>query len=130
MKNRNVLLVVGSSILILIGMLFIGLTSAADDANREQTRKKLELKQKSSSTTTKPPITYYLDDRTSTCTGERELIYTDNTYNYYLPCYKSTTIYLVYNNNYEVTLKEALDTKLVTIDELINNGLEVIKETV
>lgn len=128
MKNRNVLLVVVSSILIIVGILFIGLTSAAEDDMREQAKRRIELKQKSSNIT-QSVISFHIDDRTEICTGERELIYTDNQFNYYLPCFKSTTIYLVYYDH-EITLKDALSTNTVTIGELINNGLEVTKEAV
>lgn len=127
MKNSNVLLLIGSSVLILVGFLFIGLTSAKDEDMREQSQKRIELKQKTSTTTKK--ISFKIDDRTEICTGERELIYTNSQFNYYLPCYKSTTIYLVYSDH-EVTLREALDTNSVTIDELINNGLDITRETV
>lgn len=128
MKNSNILLIIGSSILVLVGFLFINLTSAADEDMREQAKRRIELKQKST-TTTQPILSFHIEDRSEMCTGEKELIYTDNQFNYYLPCSKSEAIYLVYPDH-EITLKEALDTNSVTINELINNGLEVTKETV
>ena len=135
MKNGSILLVIGSSILIVVGILFIGLTKASDEEYREQARKKIELKQSStsstSSTTTKQKeLSFYIDDRTTLCAGERELLYEDAQYKYYLPCYQSQTIYLVYTDKHEITVREALDTNSITISELINNGLDVIKEAV
>lgn len=130
MKNGTLLLI-GSCIFIVIGILFIGLTTAADDENREQARRRIELKQSSSKTTTKSEkVSFYLDDRTSLCAGERELLYEDTEFKYYLPCYKSRTIYIVYSNKNEITVREALDTNSITISELINNGLDLIKEAV
>lgn len=129
MKNKNILLIIGSGILIVIGILFIGLTTSADETKQEEARKKIELRQKNT-TTENVPLSFYIDDRTVTCVGERELIYENGHTLYYLPCEQSSTIYLVYSDSHEVTLKEALASSSVTIDELITHGLVLIEETV
>lgn len=132
MNNKNVLLAIGSGILIIIGILFIGLTTAADETRKEEARQKIELRQSSSSssTTTTQEISFYLDDRTTTCVGNKELIFEDNEHKYYLSCNRSETVFLVYNDNHEVSLKEALANNLVTIKELKDKGLEVIEEAI
>lgn len=141
MKNGSILLIIGSGILIVIGIMFIGLTQAADEEYQEQARQKVELKQTSSkttsgtstssATTTKPEeSSFYIDDRTTSCSGERELLFADTEFRYYLPCYQSKNIYLVYSSTREITVREAIDTGYITISDLINNGLDVIKEAV
>ncbi len=130
MKNKNILLIIGSGILIVIGILFIGLTSAADETKQEENRRKIELRQSSTTTSTSQKLSFYIDDRAIDCQGDRELIYEDGTLKYYLSCNKSSSIYLVYNDNHEITLKEALSTNSITIKELIDNGLDVIEEAV
>lgn len=69
-------------------------------------------------------------DETITCAEALEEIYRDDEYIYYLPCIKSATIFLKYDNGEKITVKEALDDEKVTIDKLIKEGLKVYKEPI
>lgn len=67
-------------------------------------------------------------DATFTCTQVPEKFYEDDKYIYYFPCPKSTSIYVKLENGNKLLIVEALDAKKVTIEELINAGLEVTKK--
>ena len=69
-------------------------------------------------------------DETEVCDQALEEIYRDDEYIYYLPCIKSSTIFLKYNNGEKTNIKKALDGEKVTIDKLIKEGLNVYKEPI
>ena len=49
---------------------------------------------------------------------------------YFLNCFKSNNIYLEYADGTIITLREALDGEKVTIESLIDHGLEVTTEPI
>lgn len=125
MKNSTILIGIGSLILIIIGLIFIGLgapkkendTSYSDD---ELMTKPLPTKNSN--------LNFTVDDRTEICAEALEEIYRDDIFIYYLPCIQSNTIYLVYDDGIEITLRDALDEKVVTIEELEQANLKISKE--
>ena len=76
-----------------------------------------------------PPrlVDYVIVDKTDYCEDELELIYSDNKYNYYLPCTKSSTVFLEWDEGVTDPLKFAIEKEKVTIDSLIEHGLGVVK---
>lgn len=77
-----------------------------------------------------PPklVDYVIVDKTDYCEDTRELIYSDKKYNYYLPCTKSSTVFLEWDEGVTDPLKFAIENEKVTIDSLIEHGLGVIKD--
>jgi len=73
---------------------------------------------------------YVIVDETEICADALEEIYNDELYVYYLPCIKSGNIYLKYNSGDKIYLRDALEQKQVTIEELIEKGLKVYKEDI
>ena len=73
---------------------------------------------------------FVIVDETTECAEALEEIYRDDEYIYYLPCIKSSTIFLKYNNGEKTNIKKALDGEKVTIDKLIKEGLNVYKEPI
>lgn len=69
-------------------------------------------------------------DETTTCDQALEEIYRDDEYIYYLPCIKSSTVFLKYNNGKKINVKEAIDKQKVKIEMLIKEGLKVYKEPI
>lgn len=65
-------------------------------------------------------------DATYVCDNYHEKFYEDQENIYYFPCTKSTSIYIKYQNGNKYLVVNALEEELVTIDELIDAGLEVI----
>lgn len=55
---------------------------------------------------------------TDVCTNVSEEIYRDHMFSYTLPCYGLDTIKIKFESNEEMTLREALASKKVTIDAL------------
>lgn len=70
---------------------------------------------------------YKIIDNTMTCAEALEEIYKDDSYIYYLTCIKSDNIYLEWDNGDTYKLTEAINKELVTIESLIDHGLEVYK---
>ena len=77
-----------------------------------------------------PPklVDYVIVDKTEVCTDVLELIYSDKKYNYYLPCQKSSTVFLEWDEGVTDPLRFAIENEKVTIDSLIDHGLGVIKD--
>lgn len=73
---------------------------------------------------------YKIINTTEKCVEEKEKIYEDNLYIYYLPCISSQNISLKYKDGKTILLTEAIEQKIVTIEELVNNGLKLEKEKV
>ena len=66
-------------------------------------------------------------DASYMCSEAREKFYEDDKYIYSFPCVKSTAMFVKFPDGKKVLIIKALEEKLVTIDELIDAGLEVIK---
>ena len=69
-------------------------------------------------------------DETKICDDALEEIYRDDNYIYYLPCIQSATIFLKYDNDEKISVKEALDDQKVSIDMLIEKGLTLHREPI
>lgn len=67
-------------------------------------------------------------DATYICNNQPEQFFEDDTYIYYFPCTKSNTLYIKYPNGNKYLLTTSLEEERVTIEQLIDSGLEVIKE--
>lgn len=67
-------------------------------------------------------------DATYSCNQIKEKFYEDDTYIYYYPCQKSSSVFVKFSNNNKLLVTDALKEEKVTINELIKAGLEVIKE--
>ena len=67
-------------------------------------------------------------DATYACDESLEKFYEDKEYTYYFPCVKSSSIYVKLENENKMLVVDALNEKKVTIDELIDAGLEVVKK--
>lgn len=67
-------------------------------------------------------------DATYICDNYQEKFYENNKYTYYFPCTKSTSIYIKYKNGNKYLVTKALEEGKITIEELLKNGLEVIKK--
>jgi hypothetical protein len=74
---------------------------------------------------------YYIEDRTETCAQALEELYRDDVNIYYLSCIKSETIFIINKQTKkEYTLKEAINSGLVTIDELKKTTVAVLEESI
>lgn len=67
-------------------------------------------------------------DATYTCAQTTEKFYEDEKYIYLFPCAKSNSVYVKFENGNKMLVTEALESKKVTIDELIDVGLDVYKK--
>ena len=67
-------------------------------------------------------------DATITCPQSLEKFYEDSKYTYYFNCIKSSSVFVKFPNGNKMLVVDALKENKVTIDELINAGLEVYKE--
>ncbi len=71
---------------------------------------------------------YQIIDESENCQENKEKIYETDNKIYYLPCYKSDKIFILFSNNQKYSLKYILNSNLITIDELIMKGLDVITQ--
>ena len=80
--------------------------------------------------TTNLPSTWEIVDETAgiTCTQVITAIYEDENYIYEVanPCIENN-IYVLFPSGEKITIKEALNQKKVTVDELINKGISITK---
>ena len=67
-------------------------------------------------------------DATYTCAKTPEKFYEDDNYTYLFPCVKSNSVYVKFENGNKMLVKDALDAQKVTVEELIDAGLEVKKQ--
>ena len=67
-------------------------------------------------------------DATYACANSPEKFYEDDKYIYSFPCVKSSSIYVKFENGNKMLIVDALEADKVTIDELIDAGLEVYKQ--
>lgn len=64
-------------------------------------------------------------DATFSCAQVKEKFYEDDKYIYSFPCVKSNSMYVKFENGNKMLIVEALESKSITIDKLIDAGLEV-----
>ena len=69
---------------------------------------------------------YKIIDETTDCNPGKELIYSDSKYNYYLKCTNSQ-IFILWDDGAKDSLKFDLSISKLTIDSLIEHGLNVEK---
>lgn len=67
-------------------------------------------------------------DATYSCIQSKEKIYEDDNFIYYFPCKQSNSVFVKFPNGNKILVIKALEEKKVTIETLIDNGLDVIKE--
>jgi len=67
-------------------------------------------------------------DATYACAQSIEKFYEDDKYTYSFPCVKSTSVYVKLENGNKMLVIDALESKKVTINELLDAGLEVYKQ--
>lgn len=67
-------------------------------------------------------------DATYICSESLEKFYEDDDYTYYFPCVKSSSVYVKFEDGTKVLVVDALNDKKVTIKELIDADLEIIKK--
>ena len=67
-------------------------------------------------------------DATYSCTQALEKFYEVEKYLYSFPCVKSNTMYVKLENGNKMLIIDALEANKVTIDELLDAGLEVNKK--
>ena len=66
-------------------------------------------------------------DASYMCAEKLEKFYEDDKYIYSFPCVKSGMVFVELADGKKMLVVKALEEELVTIDELINAGLEVVK---
>lgn len=71
---------------------------------------------------------YQIIDATYNCVKVPEKFFEDDTYIYFFPCAKSKSIYVKFENGNKMLVVDAIDSQTVTIDDLIDVGLDVIKQ--
>ena len=74
----------------------------------------------------KPTIEIF--DATFSCAQVVEPFYEDEKYIYSFPCVKSSSMYVKFENGNKMLIVDALESNKVTINELIDAGLEVYKQ--
>lgn len=102
-----------------LALIFVGLAVIAfcDLRNDEGATKPVET------------IDYKILDKTGdTCAEALDYFYSDLNYNYYFTCIKSDSIYLEWNNGKITKMMDDLNTKKVTINSLLEHGLDAKKE--
>ena len=62
------------------------------------------------------------------CSSSYQKFYEDNKYNYYFTCSKSDSVFVKFANGNKMLVVTALNEDKVTIDELIDAGLDVYRE--
>ena len=71
---------------------------------------------------------YDIFDTSTFCGNDKNLIYTDSNYNYYIRCSNIDNLYLV-NEYKKIKLKTSLENNEINIDELFNTNLKISKES-
>lgn len=77
-----------------------------------------------------PAPDYKIVDNNPNCKTALEEIARDKKFIYYLGCIKSKKIFLEYENGDKITLKESLDNHKVTINNLIDKGLDIYQKKI
>lgn len=68
------------------------------------------------------------DRQKGNCAQAIEYYYQDNAYKYYFTCIKSNSVFVIKDGK-EYTIKYALNNNIVTMQELIDNGFNPLKES-
>lgn len=123
LKNNTLLIGLASLILVVIGLIFIAFGTPKKEVVIEEERFDSVI-----TTTVDSKLDFRIEDRTEVCAQALEEIYRDDITTCYLPCIKSATIFLVYEDGSEITLRDALNKKKVTIEELRETGLKMYCE--
>lgn len=106
MKKKSIIILIASGLIILIiGIILLNKNNIIKE------KSKLEI-----------------IDATYTCAQALEQFYEDDNYTYSFPCVKSSSMYVKFENGNKMLIVDALEAKKVTIDELIDAGLEVYKQ--
>lgn len=105
MKKDKLIILLGclTFVIVIIGIILIG-------KNRELRSKQIQI-----------------IDASYMCAEAIEKFYEDDNYTYSFPCIKSGSVYVKFPDGKKVLVVKALEEEMVTIDELINAGLEVYK---
>jgi len=72
-------------------------------------------------------LDYKILDKTQECIEAEEVFYKDLEYTYYFTCEKSKNIYLEWNNGEVTLMTDDLNSGKVSINSLIDHGLEIGK---
>lgn len=75
----------------------------------------------------KNKITIIDESKDAACASAIEYYYEDSDYKYYFTCIKSGSIFVIVDGK-KYNIKEALNNKIVTMDELELNGFKPLKE--
>lgn len=118
MKSKNVLMLLASGILVVLGIIFIGLTMQEEKSNLEN----ITAEPTTEETTTQAELSFKIEDRTNMCAQSIETFYEDDNYLYQYNCIKSGSVYVVFNDGTEYSVKNALRLNKVTIEELDRAG--------
>ena len=76
------------------------------------------------------PKDFEVINETISCEDAEEEIYRTSKKIYYLPCIESDNIKVRFENGKEYKLKEVLDKKILSIEDVIEHGLEVREEEI
>lgn len=106
MKKRNVfILMISLSVLIVVGAILLAFK------NHELKNNQIKI-----------------IDASYMCNQTTERFYEDDSYIYAFPCVKSNSVFVKFPNGNKMLVIKALEDEKITIAELIDAGLEVIKE--
>lgn len=107
-------------VIIIAALILIGTTVACtiDKVNKEDPSAKKELESLNEK--------YYIEDKTEICAEMLEEIYRSEDNVYYLSCLKSDTIFIIdKETKEEITLKKAMQKKILTISELQKTSITI-----
>lgn len=108
MKKKSIIIILSIAILIILTLSMVLLLKNKELKEKEQIE---------------------IIDATYKCDGNYEKFYEDDKKIYSFPCTKSKTIYVKYENGNKLLVIDALEQEKITIDELLDAGLEVIINT-
>ena len=73
-------------------------------------------------------VRFKIEDYDGISSDALELIYEDSEYSYYLSSIRSEKIMITFEDGRKMNLRDAISLEILTIERLIENGLETIKE--
>ena len=77
----------------------------------------------------KTKASFIIIDKTEVCAQALEEVYRDDQYIYYFSCIKSDNVFIKFSNDENLYgIKYVLNNDMLTIDELIENGLDISKK--
>ena len=71
---------------------------------------------------------YKVFDKSMLCVNEKQLIGSDDKYNYYVFCNNLSNIYLV--GDEEITLKDAISKNMISISDIKNLNIKITEEEI